>query len=181
VVVSVGRLAREKSVDLLAAAIEVAVAADPRVRLLLIGEGPERASLDRRATEPPTLLHLAGGMPRLDALALAAGSDLFAFTSATETQGLVLAEALARGLPVVALEGPGVRDSIRDGVDGIVVPREPRATAAERLGAAIAGLAADQEKRGALSAAALAGAGRFAIAERIAEIERLYREVLAHR
>jgi 1,2-diacylglycerol 3-alpha-glucosyltransferase len=183
VVVSVGRLAREKSLDLLLAAFAHASQADPLIRLLLVGDGPLRAELQARAQEPALdgLVHLTGGVPRLRALALAAGSDLFAFASRTETQGLVLAEALTVGVPVVALEGPGVHDSVRDGIDGEVVPREPLAGAARRLGDAIRALAADPQRRAVMSAAAREGAARFALDKRIGEVVDLYWKVLASR
>ena len=107
------------------------------------------------------------------------GADLFAFASQTETQGLVLAEALACGLPVVALAGPGVTDSVRDDVDGVVVPRSGDAAGGEpRLGAAIAALAGDPERRAAMAAAAADGAERFDVSRRMAEVVALYREVL---
>ncbi|HET6650293.1 MAG TPA: glycosyltransferase, partial [Candidatus Limnocylindria bacterium] len=104
-------------------------------------------------------------------------ADLFVFASRTETQGLVLAEALAAGLPAVAVDGPGVGDSIRDGIDGVIVPAEPEATRAERLGAALAQLAHDRDGRSRMAADAADGAKRFDIGARIAEVEELYRSV----
>ncbi|MDZ7748580.1 MAG: glycosyltransferase [Halofilum sp. (in: g-proteobacteria)] len=53
-----------------------------------------------------------------------AAMDLFAFASQTETQGMVLAEAMAAGVPVVALDGPGVRDVVADGHNGRVLPAD---------------------------------------------------------
>ncbi len=180
VAVSVGRLAREKRTDLLLDAFEAAAESDRRLRLLLIGDGPLRAELERRvAAGLAGRVHLAGRLPRLEALALAAGADLFAFASQTETQGLVLAEALAVGLPVVALDGPGVRDSVRDGIDGLVVAPGSRPAAA--LARAIAQLAADSPRRADLSRAAHAGADRFAAASWIERIVELYRTVIAGR
>ena len=184
VVVSVGRLAREKSVDLLTEAFARAADKDPRLRLLLVGDGPLSAVLAQRVARPDLVgrVHLAGSLDRPDALALAGGADLFAFASRTETQGLVLAEALAVGVPVVALDGPGVRDSVRDGVDGIIVPRPPGDAADEatgRLAEAITAVAGDPSRRARLAAAAREGASRFALADRIDEVVELYREVVA--
>lgn len=184
VVVSVGRLAREKSVALLVDAFARAARGNPRLRLLLIGDGPLRAGLASRARNGTLqgLVHLTGGLPRDEGLALAAGADLFAFASRTETQGLVLAEALTMGLPVVALEGPGVRDSVRDGIDSVIVPRAPgghRELDEQRLADAIGALANDQPQRASLGEAARAGAYRFDLEERIREVVALYREVIA--
>jgi glycosyltransferase involved in cell wall biosynthesis len=120
-------------------------------------------------------------LPRDEALALASGADLFAFASQTETQGLVLAEALSVGLPVVALDGPGVADTVRDGVDGMLVKYLPAADAAERLATAITELATDVERRARLATEAHASARRFDVATRIGEMESLYHEVRALR
>ena len=184
VVVSVGRLAREKSVELLLDAFARAALGNGRLRLLLVGDGPLRGELAARARGGTLkgLVHLTGGLPREEGLALAAGSDLFAFASRTETQGLVLAEALAIGLPVVALEGPGVRDSVRDGIDGVVVARAPGGAPEldhARLADAIGSLASDLSQRASFGEAARAGAYRFDLKERIREVVALYREVVA--
>ncbi len=181
VVVSLGRLAVEKDVGLLVEAFAHAAAADERLRLLLVGDGPSREPVTARAARPDLAgrVALSGRLPRSEALAVARGADLFAFASQTETQGLVLAEALACGLPVVALAGPGVADSVRPDVDGMIVPRsgDPDAQSAA-LGAAIAGLAGDAQRLAAMAAAAAEGAGRFDVSRRVAEVVALYHEVL---
>ncbi len=183
VAVTVGRLAAEKSIALLVDAFARAAASDERLRLLVVGSGPAEAGLRERVAAPDLSgrVALTGRLPRMAALALAKGGDLFAFASRTETQGLVLAEALAAGLPVVALAGPGVEDSVRDGVDGIVV----RGTGNGELGAgladAIASLAADPERRRRLASAAAADAARFDASSRVGEMVDLYRELLAGR
>lgn len=181
VVASLGRLAPEKGIDLLVDAFALAAGVDPDMRLLLVGGGPSERDLRDRATRPDLAgrVHLTGQLPRAEAISVIRGADLFAFASLTETQGLVLAEALVAGLPVVALEGPGVRDSVRDGVDGVLVPAAPTADRAVRLAAAIGALAADAPRRAGLAAAAELGAGRFESGRRVEEMVALYREVLA--
>jgi 1,2-diacylglycerol 3-alpha-glucosyltransferase len=181
VVTSLGRLAPEKGVDILLDAFAIAAAERPELRFLLIGSGPLEPAVRARANHDDLRgrLHVMGQRPRPEALGLLKACDLFAFASSTETQGLVLAEALAAGVPVVTLEGPGVRDSVRDGTDGVIVPREPGSTASERLGKAIGALAADPERRRAMATAARQGAERFALERRIAEVVELYREAIA--
>ena len=171
VVASLGRLAPEKSISELVEAFAAAAALDPRLRLLLIGGGPLEAPLRRRAAGLGGV-HLAGRLPRLDALGLLKGVDLFAFASQTETQGLVLAEALACGLPVVSRSGPAVAESVRDGVDGLVV------ASLVELAAAMRELARDGDRRRRMAAAAERGAERFDAPRRIAELEALYRRVI---
>jgi 1,2-diacylglycerol 3-alpha-glucosyltransferase len=180
VVAGLGRLAPEKSVELLVEAFAAVTAESPLARLLLIGGGPSEAALRRRVEEPDLVgrVHLAGRRPRTEALALVKGADLFIAASRTETQGLVLAEALAAGLPVVALEGPGVADSVRDGLDGLVVPAKPAGERQDRLAAALRDLIQHPDRRSLLAAAALAGAKRFSVDARIGSMVELYRELL---
>ena len=129
----------------------------------------------------PAVILLAplGLLPVVAARAVftAVSAGLFAFASRTETQGLVLAEALAAGLPAVAIAGPGVADSVRDGVDGVIVAAEPESTRAARLGSELARLVEDRDERTRLAAAARDGAERFDIGRRIGEVEALYRSV----
>ena len=181
VIASLGRLAREKSVDLVLEAFADVVATDPDARLILIGGGPSATSLRARAARPDLAgrVHLTGQLARNDALALAKGSDLLLAASRTETQGLVLSEALAVGLPVVALAGPGVGDSVRDGVDGLIVPVEPAGERRERLAAAARSLVREPARRAAMAQAATDGASRFDLATRIGAMVALYRELLA--
>ncbi|HET7082885.1 MAG TPA: glycosyltransferase [Candidatus Limnocylindria bacterium] len=178
---TLGRLAPEKSVDLVIAAFADVAAEEPGARLLMIGGGPSEAALRNRAAQPDLAgrVYLAGRQPHAVALSMAKGADLMVAASQTETQGLVLAETLALGVPVVAIEGPGVADSVRDGIDGLIVSAEPGAEQRTRLAAALLGLARDPARRAALAEAARAGAGRFDMAARIASVVALYRELLA--
>jgi 1,2-diacylglycerol 3-alpha-glucosyltransferase len=181
VVASLGRLAPEKSPDLLLEAMALAAARRADLRLLVIGGGPSAEALGARAARPDLAgrVHMSGPLPRRAALARLRGADLFAFTSRTETQGLVLAEALAAGLPAVAVEGPGVGESVRGGIDGTVVAHDPAASLPERLADAIVD-AAEPARRLALAERALADATRFAIDRRLAEVEALYARLQAH-
>jgi 1,2-diacylglycerol 3-alpha-glucosyltransferase len=181
VVAALGRLAPEKSPELVLEAFALVAAELPAARLLVIGAGPSEGSLRGRAGLPDLAgrVHFAGMRPRRDALALLKGSDLFVGASRTETQGLVLNEALACGLPVVALDGPGVADAVRDGTDGKVVAAGPGVGRADRLADAIRGLLVDERERSRMAAAALAGAGRFSAETRIGAMVALYRALLA--
>jgi len=183
VATTLGRLAPEKSVDLVVAAFADAAGDAPSLRLLLVGGGPSEAALLERAAEPDLAgrVHLAGQQPHSVALSMAKGADLMVAASRTETQGLVLAEALALGLPVVAIDGPGVADSVRDGIDGLIVSAEPASEQRTRLAAALLGLARDPARRSALAVEARSGGGRFDVAARVASVVSLYRELLAER
>ena len=180
VVTSLGRLAPEKRPELVLDAFERVAREEPRARLLVIGGGPSEGMLRDRAEIPGLKDRVAftGQVPRTEALARVAGGDLFVFVSRTETQGLVLAEALAAGLPAVAVDGPGVRDSIRDAIDGIVVGGEPESSLAERLAAAVVGLLSDAERRAQMAVRARSDADRFAADRRVREVVAMYRSVL---
>ena len=183
VLVSLGRVAIEKSVDVLVDAFVRLAADDPDLRLLFVGGGPAEGAVRARAAAAGmgARVHVTGSLPRREALALVKAADLFVFASQTETQGLVLAEALAAGLPVVSLDGPGVGATLRPGVDSVVVAAQPAATRADRLASAIGELLADEPRRAAMAAAARAGADRFDQRHFVAKVAALYGEVLTAR
>jgi glycosyltransferase involved in cell wall biosynthesis len=183
VLVSLGRVATEKSVDVLVEAFALAAPGRPRLRLLLVGGGPAEEAVAQQAAQlgVSDRVHVTGRLPREEALGLVKACDVFLFASQTETQGLVLAEALAAGLPVAAVDGPGVSETLRPGVDAVLVPAEPAETRAGRLAEAAGLLAGDRRRRERMAARALAGADRFDAAVRVSEVVDLYRAVLGPR
>ncbi len=119
-----GRLTTEKGCDLLADAFLAARRRDPRLHLVLAGDGPERAALTRRLGDAATFL----GWVRGDELAdVYANADAFLFASETDTFGQVILEAQASGLPVIAVDAGGPQSLIADGVSGLL--RAPDAVA----------------------------------------------------
>lgn len=121
----VGRLAAEKGVDVVVDAyrrLESRVPAGS-VRLVIAGAGPEEARL--RATAPAGTVFLGYLDRTRDLPALYASCDAFVFASTTETLGLVVLEAMASGIPVIAAPAGGVADHLRDGVNGLTyAPRD---------------------------------------------------------
>lgn len=118
----VGRLAAEKCVESVIEAYRIAREFLPRgmIHLIVAGTGPREEEI--RAAAPPGVTFL-GFLERRSRLPdLYANSDAFVFASATETLGLVVLEAMASGLPVVAAPAGGVRDHLRDGVNGLTYP-----------------------------------------------------------
>jgi glycosyltransferase involved in cell wall biosynthesis len=126
----VGRLAAEKGVDIVFDAYRRVEASLPpgSVRLVIAGEGPEESRL--RAAAPNGTVFL-GYLDRARELpALYASADAFVFASTTETLGLVVLEAMASGIPVVAAPAGGVADHLRDGRNGLsYAPRDAEACA----------------------------------------------------
>jgi len=101
-----GRLSAEKCIDSLRPALE----SRDDVHLVIVGDGPQRASLEEHFRNlPATFLGLLQGEELAQAYA---GSDFFIFPSKTETLGLVLLEALASGLPVLAARSGGITDAL---------------------------------------------------------------------
>ena len=151
VLLYVGRLDREKSVDRVLRAFDHVVGTLARARLLLVGPGKEAANLRALAARLPCAARVSFVGPRAhDALpAWYQAADLFLFASETETQGLVLAEAAACGLPAVAVSAPGCDEVVRDGVTGVLTKGEPTA-----LAEAAIGLLLDHERRTAMAARA---------------------------
>jgi glycosyltransferase involved in cell wall biosynthesis len=127
-VLHVGRLAPEKNTDTLCDAWTIArQALGSRATFLVAGEGPMGQALESR-------MPWAGRVGFLDRESLAdlyGAADLCVLPSATETCGLVALEALATGVPVVAADAGGFRESIAHGVTGLLAPPDdPRAFAA---------------------------------------------------
>ncbi len=120
---TVSRFTKEKNIPFL-----LDVIANLRTRainLKLIGYGPELEYLQHYAYQTlnlsKELVHFIIRPPKHEIAAHYLQSDLFIFASQTETQGLVLAEAMANGLPIIALNGPGQTDIVRHGKNGFLI------------------------------------------------------------
>jgi 1,2-diacylglycerol 3-alpha-glucosyltransferase len=172
-----GRLVQEKNLPFLADAIKQVLQRHRDAVFLLVGDGSalpgviatlaaERAA--GRLLTPGRLL----GSDLADAYA---AMDIFAFASTSETQGIVLAEAMAAGKPIVALDAPGVRDILRDGLNGIMLARD--ATSAE-FAAALEQLLGDPGLHHIYAAAAKATAEEYAETACAGKVLKLYQRVL---
>lgn len=170
--VFVGRLAREKNVALLLAVL-AALPAD--ARLLLVGDGPERAALEERAAEAglaPRTIFAGTQLPTVVAEVLAA-ADLFVFPSTTETFGLAMIEAMAAGCAVVAVRAAASCDLLRDGETGRLVPADPGTFAG-----AVRDLLAHPAQRTAMGGAARAAAADYDQARVTDRLLIVYQELL---
>ena len=148
-----GRLTREKGIDLLADAFEIARRHEPRLRLILAGDGPEAGRLRLRLGAHAEALGWLGG----DELAHAyADADAFLFPSSTDTYGQVVVEAQASGLPVLAVAAGGPADLIEHGRSGLLAEPE-----ADEIAAKLVRLSQNRALR-----ARLAGGGLAAVRER---------------
>jgi glycosyltransferase involved in cell wall biosynthesis len=114
----VSRIAAEKNVGYLADALHRVAEARDDVRFLFVGDGPARAEVERRMGPHARFVGYRAGEDLADHYAAA---NLFAFSSRTETFGNVILEAMASGLPVIALRAGGVGDIVRPGVTGTLI------------------------------------------------------------
>ncbi len=165
----VGRLAKEKNIDLLLDAL--ALANDPSLKLVVAGEGPHRGDLERRARASGAFdqIRFLGSIARHDLPDLYASADAFVMPSTTETQGIVQAEALAAGAVVIAADAPQNRDVL--GSAGTLVPSTAAAFAQAFTSIKSAPAAADV-------AAAREAAKRFSVDDQIDRTLSLYESLL---
>lgn len=124
----VGRLTKEKNLEFLIKAFKEVREKIPATTLVLTAQGPLENDLKKLAVKLGFSLEqdviFTGAHPFETVVDIYHSSDLFVFSSVTETQGLVLIEAMAAGLPVVAVKANGVLDMVDDGVNGILTPCE---------------------------------------------------------
>jgi glycosyltransferase involved in cell wall biosynthesis len=131
VVLMVARLSPQKAHHVMLEAM--ARAAHPRLRLVVVGDGKRRAELEALVAErglgdAVTFLGLRRDVPRL-----LAGGDVFALSSVHEGVPISVIEAMTAGLPVVATDVGALRDQVREGEDGFLVPTGDAAGLADRL------------------------------------------------
>jgi glycosyltransferase involved in cell wall biosynthesis len=170
----VGRLDREKSVNRVLLAFERIAGTLPAARLWLVGQGKESEALQRQAAALPAgdRVYFAGVREHARLAAWYQAADLFLFASETETQGLVLAEAAACGLPAVAVLAPGSDEVVRDGESGILTKGDPAA-----LAEAAIGLLLDAERRAAMRARArLLAEAEFDVERQVTRTLEVYAE-----
>jgi phosphatidylinositol alpha 1,6-mannosyltransferase len=150
-VLYVGRLAAEKNLDLLLEAWQQLGPGEDGARLVLVGAGPLEAEL--RSATPPGVI-VAGVRTGAALAACYASADLFVFPSSTETFGNVLLEAMASGIPSIAVRAGGVLDFAEDNVNAWLV--EP--DRADALAEGMALLLSDAARRHRLASGGVATA-----------------------
>lgn len=125
--ITAARLSREKNLDFLFRSLACLKARiGDTFRLVLIGQGPEEEHLRALASalDLQDNLIFAGQVPNENMPVYYAAGDLFVFSSKSETQGIVLIEAMAAGIPVAALQASGVCDIVKSGCNGLAVSED---------------------------------------------------------
>ena len=178
VLITVGRLAKEKNLGRLLQAFALVVQRHPDVRLVILGDGPYRKDLveltQSLGIDPS--VDFVGKVPFEEIPCYLKAADLFCFSSLTETQGLVTVEAMAAGLPVAAVDATGTRDVIEHGKDGLLTMDDSQA-----LAQAISRILDDPGLADRLKAAGLDKARAYSIREQAQKMLSVYQEAIEAR
>jgi glycosyltransferase involved in cell wall biosynthesis len=170
-----GRLAAEKNLGYLAEGVALFLKQEPKARFLVVGDGPWREGLvsvlEGHGVADRTIL--AGKRTGRVLREAYRAMDVFAFASLSETQGMVVAEAMAAGRSVVALNAPGVREVVRDEENGRLLATK---ASAEEFAAALAELK-EPARREKFSAGASATAKNFSQGHCAGRMIEFYEEV----
>jgi 1,2-diacylglycerol 3-alpha-glucosyltransferase len=171
----IGRVAHEKNIGFLVRVFAEVIRSVPAALLVIAGEGPARESLRAQvnALGLGSQVHFAGYLERnTELLDCYAAADVLVFASRTETQGLVLLEAMAQGTPVVSIAELGTRSILVPGSGALVVPEDRDAFAA-----AVVRVLSDAKLRGELSARGRTYARSWSSATMAARLAHLYSDL----
>lgn len=169
----VGRLGLEKNVDLLIAAL--AKIKTPEARLMIVGDGPHRGELVKhlKSVGVRDRAIFTGYLGPEDVRIAYHASEALFFASTSETQGLVITEAMAAGLPAIAVEDLAIADAVETGVNGLLVPGSALA-----LADAVDRLLADDALRASMGAASRRRAENLSIENQAARLAAVYEGLL---
>jgi len=175
----VGRLAPEKNLAYLAEAIVQVLKQHSDSVFVVVGEGPSSTTIidKARSAGVKSRLVMAGSLTGAALADAYCAMDLFVFASTSETQGMVLVEAMAAGMPVVAIDAPGAREVVKDRINGRLLPED---TTPDKFAQAAEELFLDPAFRRNYSNEAARTAARFSREASAERLENLYIEALEH-
>lgn len=167
----IGRLSPEKDVDLLLEQFAIAKDVVPNLHLMIMGQGAARADLERLARQLgiANSVRFTGPVAYEQVSNYLAAADLFATASVTEVHPLTVIEAMAAGLPVVAVASPGIVDTVVSGESGLLTTKPDGG-----LAAALVGLASNDARRQQMAQAARCASERFDITHTVQRTLALY-------
>ncbi|MGE5417005.1 MAG: glycosyltransferase family 4 protein [Acidobacteriota bacterium] len=172
----VGRLAPEKNIDFLIRAFAGLKIIYPNVCLVIVATGPLEKELKKLTIEEGLQLDrdviFTGLLPSEELVNAYRGADVFTFTSLSETQGIVLVEAMAAGLPIAAVKGTGTHEMVEDGQQGLLSDYDQ-----ESYIALIMRLLSEQKLSSTLAAQASARAAQLSAKIMVSRIENRYKEL----
>lgn len=175
--VSVSRLSNEKNIDFMIEAIDaLRKQTDVPFRFLMIGDGHQRDRLKKKIESLGLQQHftLVGAVPPDEMALWYHLGDAFLFASKSETQGMVILEAMAAGLPVVAVRSSGIDDVVRHGFNGFKTPEKQ-----DQWVEKVKKVLEDDDLRGRLSGNALEFAADFSVEQFAQDVRNIYASTLA--
>lgn len=177
ILVYAGRLGPEKNLPFLLRSFAGTAQACEQVKLLIIGDGPERDNLEDRVRHMSceNRVHFTGMIPYAEVPGYLALADAFVTASITEVHPLSVIEGMAAGLPVLGIQSPGVGDTIRDGETGLLSPNEDMAAFTARM----VRLVLDHESRRRMGVNARLASAEYAIERTTQLILDVYQQAIA--
>jgi phosphatidylinositol alpha-mannosyltransferase len=171
----VNRLEPRKGFDVAVRAFGMLAPEVPDLRMVVVGEGAEQRTIEELPASIRSRVLMLGRVPHAALAPYHAAVDLFVAPAVGgESFGIVLVEAMAAGLPVIASDIPGYREVVRDGIEGILIPpRDPPA-----LAAAVRRLLDRPEEMARLGEAGRRRAERYSWTAVTGEIEAAYQDAL---
>lgn len=179
ILITVSRLSMEKNLDFLIASMrELKSRHALPFRLLVIGDGEERAHLTRAIQDKDLIseVSLVGSVPEHDIPDYLGLGDVFVFASTSETQGMVILEAMAAGLPVVAVNSSGVDAFVQNRRTGVLTEEN-----IEVWTDAVHALLVNCSERHAMAHAALEEARHYSVERFSTDIARVYQTAIGAR
>jgi glycosyltransferase involved in cell wall biosynthesis len=176
VLIFVGRLGPEKNLRFLLRAFAGTVQAYPDASLVIVGDGPEKESLQEQAENSgmSERVRFLGIVPYDQVPRYLSMADAFVTASITEVHPLTVIEAMAAGLPVLGIDSPGVGDTVCDRKTGFLVPEDLASFTASMVR-----LVADQTQRGQMGEQARLEAEKYTIENTSRLMEERYLQVMA--
>jgi endonuclease/exonuclease/phosphatase family metal-dependent hydrolase/glycosyltransferase involved in cell wall biosynthesis len=171
-----GRVAPEKNMEFLARSVADFLKQDLTSHFLIVGNGPSEHEV-RRIFENEGVIsrvHFSGSLSGQELVDSYHAMDVFTFASVSETQGIVLAEAMAASLPVIAVDAPGVREIIKDSRNGRLLSRMDKDDFTQAL-KDFRNLPSDQHE--AMKQSALRTAGSFSIDVSTEKMFKIYERI----
>lgn len=170
-----GRLAKEKNLEFMLHAFQPVALESPRALCVIVGDGPERENLQRLAhhLQIADQVLFPGRVPYAEMADYFRAASFFCISSVTEVKPLVVLEALASGLPVLAVAACGTQDTLTDGFDGILTPHQ-----AEAFGDRWRELVQNPERVSAMAHNAQKTAQQYSIQEYTRRLTQLYSEAI---
>lgn len=175
VLLYVSRIAKEKNLDFLFTCVRRLAQKRDDFHLLMVGGGPELEYYQSKMAKwnLESIVTFTGMQPKEEANRFFGAADIFVFPSVTETQGIVVTEAMAAGIPVVAVNQMGPSDIIKDGVDGFLTSLKK-----EEFSAKIGKLLDNEDLRKKMGRSGKENAERFSKLNCGLKMEELYERIL---